>query len=145
MLSPEGSIVLSERFDTFNDTEVFNLMRDLPKLVSGDLVVFCESFLPFGANSVTAFKVGAQHMAIELACYIDKIPVHKVNPRHWSSALHGNIGKDLQPKVRNLRKAQKLYPAWAPLFEKAPHSGIVDALLISHYASHHFQNVSVPA
>lgn len=112
------------------------------------IVVFEKLGVIFGTSKSTAFSMGHQAGAVEMACIALDIPYHKVPAKAWQKEMFANTsivtkksksGKSTvtDTKATALIVAKQLFPNQKLTFgDKAtkPHDGLVDALLMAEYA-----------
>lgn len=99
-------------------------------------MVCLEEYMAVSMQSLSSTVTGARnHGKVEAVCLALALPVVQVSPFDWHKAL--GFPKDDRPaKAKALELAVALYPAvnLVPDGCRVPHDGIVDALLIAHYA-----------
>jgi hypothetical protein len=116
----------------------FHALRELFLEIASELkVVYLEEvFAGPQMSRSSALSFGKDVGRIEGILLALNIPFKAVRPQAWQKVmLAGVSGSDT--KVRALKAAQSLFPGvelLASSRSKIPHSGIVDALLISEYA-----------
>lgn len=116
-------------------------------------IVFEKLGVIFGSSKGTAFSMGHQAGAVEMACIALNLPFTKVNAKDWQKEMFQGVDKIYKPlkkdqknpsidtKAMALVAAKRLFPNQPLTFgEKAtvPHDGLVDALLMSEYCRRHF-------
>lgn len=111
------------------------------------LVIFEKLGVIFGSAKQTAFSMGHQAGAVEMACIALSIPFIKVPPKLWQKEMFigvAEIKKSSKKSNKNTRDtkamaliaAKRLFPKLKLTFgsvAKVPHDGLVDALLMSQY------------
>lgn len=113
-----------------------------------DHIVFEKLGVIFGTSKATAFSMGHQAGAIEMACISMGIPFTKVPPKVWQKEMFTGVtditrpsasGKTVQrdTKAMALVAVKQLFPKLKLTFgDKAekPHDGLIDAVLMAEYA-----------
>jgi len=120
----------------------------MPYEAGRGIIVFEKLGVIFGTSKSTAFSMGHQAGAIEMACVGLSIPFVKVPAKMWQKEMFTGIsdiskpskaksGKSRDTKAMALVAAKQMFPQVKLTFgERAtkPHDGLVDALLMSEYA-----------
>jgi len=107
------------------------------------LVIFEKLGVIFGTSKQTAFSMGHQAGAVEMACIALSIPFIKVPPKQWQKEMFIGVA-EIKKSSKNTRDtkamaliaAKRLFPKLKLTFgsvAKVPHDGLVDALLMSQY------------
>lgn len=107
------------------------------------LVIFEKLGVIFGSAKQTAFSMGHQAGAVEMACIALSIPFIKVPPRQWQKEMFIGV-TEIKKSSKNTRDtkamaliaAKRLFPKLKLTFgsvAKVPHDGLIDALLMSQY------------
>lgn len=111
-------------------------------------VVFEKLGVIFGSSKQTAFSMGQQSGAVEMACVCQNIPYTKVRAVDWQKAMFQGLDKITKSsktgkkqvrdtKAMALVAVQRIFPTLKLTFgEKAtkPHDGLIDAVLMAEYA-----------
>ncbi len=101
------------------------------------LHVFLEKPVSFGMGTKSAFNYGRGFEVVLIALTQNKMPFTLIEPSRWAKEMHGGTSKNMKPKVRSLKAAQKLYPQLVRALPKRArgghHDGYIDALLIAGY------------
>lgn len=107
-------------------------------------IVFEKLGVIFGSSKTTAFSMGYQSGAVEMACICGQIPYTKVRAVDWQKQMFqgveailktGKSSKDT--KAMALIAVGRIFPNLKLTFgEKAtkPHDGLIDAVLMAEYA-----------
>ena len=124
---------------------ISDIIRDLRIAYSCNLhIVFEKLGVIFGSGKSTAFSMGHQSGAIEMACIAHSVSYTKVRAVDWQKQMFqgvqeitkgGSSKKDT--KAMALVAAKRLFPDLRLTFgSKAtkPHDGLVDAVLMAEYA-----------
>lgn len=112
------------------------------------VTVFEKLGVIFGTSKATAFSMGHQAGAVEMACIALDMPFTKVPPKVWQKEMFTGIteisksSKSGKSSVRDtkamaLLAVKQLFPKQKLTFgEKAtkPHDGLIDAILMAEYA-----------
>jgi len=120
----------------------------MPYEAGRGIVVFEKLGVIFGTSKATAFSMGHQAGAIEMACIGLSIPFTKVPPKVWQKEMFTGItevrktskaksGTSRDTKAMALLAVKQLFPQVKLTFgDRAtkPHDGLIDALLLSEYA-----------
>jgi len=119
------------------------------------IIVFERLGVIFGTSKATAFSMGHQAGAVEMACVALAIPFIKVPAKEWqkemltgvdeitkSASKTSKTGKPVRDtKAMALVACKRIFPSLKLTFgAKAtkPHDGLVDAALISEFAKRHY-------
>lgn len=111
-------------------------------------VIFEKLGVIFGTSKTTAFSMGHQAGAVEMACIALKIPYHKITAKVWQKEMfQGTVlvtkksksGKSVvtDTKATALIVCKQLFPHAILVFgDRAtkPHDGLIDAMLMAEYA-----------
>lgn len=111
-------------------------------------VVFEKLGVIFGSSKQTAFSMGQQSGAVEMACVCQMIPYTKVRAVDWQKAMFQGVDEIIKPsktgkknvrdtKAMALMAIKRIFPDLKLTFgEKAtkPHDGLIDAVLMAEYA-----------
>jgi hypothetical protein len=111
-------------------------------------VVFEKLGVIFGSSKQTAFSMGQQSGAVEMACVCQNIPYTKVRAVDWQKAMFQGLDEITKPsktgkkptrdtKAMALVAVKRIFPNLKLTFgEKAtkPHDGLIDAVLMAEYA-----------
>jgi hypothetical protein len=107
-------------------------------------VVFEKLGVIFGSGKSTAFSMGHQSGAVEMACVANNIPYTKVRAVDWQKQMFqgvqeitktGSSKKDT--KAMALVAIKRIFPNLKLTFgdrASKPHDGLVDAVLMAEYA-----------
>jgi hypothetical protein len=101
-----------------------------------DHVVIEHVHAIFGSGAKATFNFGMSFMFCTLIPKLMKLPYQLVLPTEWQKVMHKGMDKKIKAKQRSLIVAHRLWPnadLRASERCKAPHDGIVDALLISEW------------
>lgn len=105
-------------------------------------VIFEKLGVIFGTGKSTAFSMGHQAGAIEMACVALRLPYTKVPAKQWQKEMFQGVdeitkkGKSSRDtKAMALIAANRLFPDYKLTVGRAttPHDGVVDALLMAEY------------
>jgi len=105
-------------------------------------VIFEKLGVIFGTGKSTAFSMGHQSGAIEMACIALSLSYTKVPAKQWQKEMFQGVEEITKPgkssrdtKAMALIAAKRLYPDYRLTIGKAttPHDGVVDALLMADY------------
>ena len=113
------------------------------------MVVFEKLGVIFGSSKKTAFSMGYQAGAIELACIANYLKYTMVPAKKWQEEMFKGITKiykkgtkgPLDTKAMALVVAKRLFPKVNLLMTErstVAHDGLVDALLMAEYARRKF-------
>lgn len=126
-----------------DQVDYHQLYRILKKYEGTDChVIFEKLGVIFGTGKSTAFSMGYQAGALEMACVALKLPYTKVPAKQWQKEMFQGVeeitkkGKSSRDtKAMALIAAKRLFPDYKLTFGKAtvPHDGAVDALLMAEY------------
>lgn len=137
------------------DVDLDELCRIISNLNKKSVVCLESVHSIYGTGKQSMFTMGRVFGNIESALKCNGIKFHYVRPtdwqaRVWKDKIKIKSGKKLvtDTKATSLRTAQALYPKLDLRYGKnetihkgrersTPHDGIVDALLIAHYAKHY--------
>ena len=107
-------------------------------------VVFEKLGVIFGSSKQTAFSMGYQSGAVEMACIGLSIPYAKIPAKEWQKRMFTGVDEITKAgtskrdtKAMALVAAKRLYPnVKLTLGDRSnrPHDGAVDALLMAGYA-----------
>lgn len=114
----------------------------------GSIVIFEKLGVIFGTSKATAFSMGHQAGAVEMACVALGMPFHKIPAKTWQKEMFAGTnlvtkksksGKSsvTDTKATALIVAKQLFPQEKLTFgDKAtkPHDGLIDAILMAEYA-----------
>jgi hypothetical protein len=158
-IGKHGSIVIRKpgfNMDTFHPMpmvkdeldykEVYGLLAN--EIGTECVVIFEKLGVIFGTSKATAFSMGHQAGAVEMACIALMIPFHKITAKVWQKEMFqgtslvtkkSKSGKSTvtDTKATALIVAKQLFPQQKLTFgDKAtkPHDGLIDALLMAEYA-----------
>lgn len=136
------------------ELDYHELYRILEPFEGGNgMVVFERLGVIFGTSKATAFSMGHQAGAVEMACVALSVPFTKVPPKQWQKDMFTGVDEILKPsksgktsvrdtKAMALIAVKRLFPNTKLTFgERAekPHDGLIDALLMSEYTRKNFQ------
>jgi len=105
-------------------------------------VVFEKLGVIFGTSKATAFSMGYQAGAVEMACIALKLPYTLIPPKQWQKEMFQGIPEITKPgkssrdtKAMALVAVNRLFPDHHLSFGKAskPHDGLVDSILLAEY------------
>lgn len=105
-------------------------------------VIFEKLGVIFGTGKSTAFSMGHQSGAVEMACIALGLSYTKVPAKQWQKEMFQGVeeitkqGKSSRDtKAMALIAAKRLFPDYRLTIGKAttPHDGVVDALLMADY------------
>lgn len=105
-------------------------------------VIFEKLGVIFGTGKATAFSMGHQSGALEMACIALKLPYTKIPAKQWQKEMFQGVDEITKPgksskdtKAMALIAAKRLFPDFKLTFGRAttPHDGVVDALLMAEY------------
>lgn len=105
-------------------------------------VIFEKLGVIFGTGKSTAFSMGYQAGALEMACIALRLPYTKVPAKQWQKEMFQGVdeitkkGKSSRDtKAMALIAANRLFPDYKLTVGRAttPHDGVVDALLMAEY------------
>lgn len=105
-------------------------------------VIFEKLGVIFGTGKSTAFSMGYQSGAIEMACISLGLSYTKVPAKQWQKEMFQGVEEITKPgkssrdtKAMALIAAKRLYPDYRLTIRKSttPHDGVVDALLMADY------------
>jgi hypothetical protein len=111
-------------------------------------VVYEKLGVIFGSSKQTAFSMGNQAGAIEMACVCQSIPYTKVRAVDWQKAMFQGVEEITKPsktgkkpvrdtKAMALVAVKRIFPNLKLTFgERAtvPHDGLIDAVLMAEWA-----------
>jgi hypothetical protein len=148
VIYPDRSIKTIKMPMTNEDINYQSLFTLLSQTASIDAhVVFEKLGVIFGTTKTTAFSMGYQAGAMEMACIAFKAPYTKVRAVDWQKYMFEGIPDILKEgtkrrdtKAMALQAIRKWFPGLKLTFgEKAtvPHDGLIDAVLIAEYARKH--------
>lgn len=125
--------------------ELSDMMRDLRVAHSCNVhVVFEKLGVIFGSGKSTAFSMGHQAGAVEMACIAHSISYTKVRAVDWQKQMFqgvqeitkaGSAKRDT--KAMALVAIKRIFPSLELTFgvkATKPHDGLVDAVLMAEYA-----------
>lgn len=107
-------------------------------------IVFEKLGVIFGSGKSTAFSMGHQSGAVEMACVANDIPYTKVRAVDWQKQMFqgvetinktGKSSKDT--KAMALVAIKRIFPDLKLTFgdrASKPHDGLIDAVLMAEYA-----------
>ena len=108
------------------------------------MVIFEKLGVIFGSSKQTAFSMGYQSGAVEMACIGLSIPYAKIPAKEWQKKMFTGVDEITKPgttkrdtKAMALIAAKRLYPnVKLTMGDRATkaHDGAVDALLMASYA-----------
>jgi hypothetical protein len=112
------------------------------------MIVFEKLGVIFGTSKSTAFSMGHQAGAVEMACVALSIPFTKVPPKVWQKEMFLGVEEISKPsssgkttvrdtKAMALLAAKRLFPTTKLTLgdrSEKPHDGLIDALLMCEYA-----------
>jgi len=90
-----------------------------------------------GQGVSSMFSFGYNAGAIEGCVSALRWPYQLVRPQLWQKMMHVGIHSAVDPKVKSLMAAKRLFPKesfLATTRSSKPHDGIVDAILMAEYA-----------
>ena len=105
-------------------------------------VIFEKLGVIFGTGKSTAFSMGHQAGAVEMACIALNLSYTKVPAKQWQKEMFQGVeeitkkGKSSRDtKAMALIAAKRLFPDYRLTIGKStvPHDGVVDALLMADY------------
>lgn len=148
-LGPTGQIVAVPMpliKDEVDYHSLVTFLRPYKELGEGRVhVVFERLQAIFKTSKGSAFSLGHQAGAVEMACIALDIPFTKVGPKIWQKEMFEGIPaiskeKGTDTKAMALLAAKRLFPNQPLTFGRAvkPHEGIVDALLMSEFSRRHY-------
>lgn len=128
--------------------EIYSLFNLYTKPEEESLVIFEKLGVIFGTSKSTAFSMGYQAGAIEMACIALSLSYYMVGAKQWQKEMFqgtnlvtkkSKSGKSTvtDTKATALIVAKQLFPNQKLTFgDKAskPHDGLVDALLMAEFA-----------
>jgi len=126
--------------DQLDYHEVYRLLKQYEK--TNCHVIFEKLGVIFGTGKSTAFSMGHQSGAIEMACVALKLPYTKIPAKQWQKEMFQGVEEVTKPgkssrdtKAMALIAAKRLFPNFNLTFGRAtvPHDGAVDALLMAEY------------
>ena len=134
--------------DEVDYVELESILSLVGNLDNNTVVIFEKLGVIFGTSKKTAFSMGHQSGAIEMACIALNLPFHKVPAKAWQKEMFANTsivtkksksGKSTvtDTKATALIVCKQLFPGLKLTFgDRAtkPHDGLVDALLMGEYA-----------
>jgi len=107
-------------------------------------VVFEKLGVIFGSGKSTAFSMGHQSGAVEMACVAHHVPYTKVRAVDWQKQMFQGVQeitktgtKKRDTKAMALIAVKRLFPDLKLTFgdrAKKPHDGLIDAVLLAEYA-----------
>lgn len=110
-------------------------------------VIFEKLGVIFGTGKSTAFSMGHQAGAVEMACIALNLSYTKVPAKQWQKEMFQGVeeitkkGKSSRDtKAMALIAAKRLFPDYRLTIRKStiPHDGVVDALLMAEYCKRNF-------
>lgn len=131
--------------------ELYNLLS--PYEGGNGMIVFEKLGVIFGTSKATAFSMGHQAGAVEMACVALAIPFTKVPPKLWQKEMFAGVEEITRPsktgktqtrdtKAMALVAVKRLFPKYKLTFgERAtvPNDNLIDALLMSEYGFRKFK------
>lgn len=126
-----------------------NVMNDAYSLLGKDAyVVFEKLGVIFGSGKQTAFSMGNQAGAVEMALIANQLPYTKVRAVDWQKAMFQGVEEITKPsktgkkpvrdtKAMALVAIKRIFPELKLTFgtrATVPHDGLVDATLMAEYA-----------
>jgi len=126
--------------DQLDYHEVYRLLKSYEN--TDCHVIFEKLGVIFGTGKSTAFSMGHQSGAIEMACVALNLPYTKVPAKQWQKEMFQGVEEITKPgkssrdtKAMALIAAKRLYPDYRLTIRKSttPHDGVVDALLMADY------------
>lgn len=126
--------------DQLDYHEVYRLLKSYEN--TDCHVIFEKLGVIFGTGKSTAFSMGHQSGAIEMACVALNLPYTKVPAKQWQKEMFQGVEEILKKgkssrdtKAMALIAAKRLFPDFKLTFGRAtvPHDGAVDALLMAEY------------
>src|ERR1019366_4263591 len=115
------------------------------EVCTGMHIVFEKLGVIFGSSKQTAFSMGAQSGAIEMACICQNIPYTKVRAVDWQKAMFTGLDLITKPsktagakpvrdtKAMALVAVKRIFPELKLTFgdrATVPHDGLIDAVLM---------------
>lgn len=156
----KGSIVVlsngtvtSIKMPTIKDElDYHSLYKTISDYKDQDAIIGFEKLgVIFGTGKSTAFSMGYQSGAIEMACIASGIPYVMIPAKQWQKEMFMGIttinksgSSKLDTKAMALVAVQRLFPNVDLKFgsrSTKPHDGLVDALLIAEFLKRKY-NVS---
>lgn len=151
VLEPEDKIAKVSAFpmpmikDQVDYHELSDMIRDLRVANScGVHVVFEKLGVIFGSGKSTAFSMGHQAGAVEMACIAHTVSYTKVRAVDWQKQMFSGVSEILKTgttkkdtKAMALVAIKRIFPTLELTFgvrAKKPHDGLVDAVLMAEYA-----------
>jgi hypothetical protein len=111
-----------------------NVMNDAYSLLGKDAyVVFEKLGVIFGSGKQTAFSMGNQAGAVEMALIANQLPYTKVRAVDWQKAMFQGVEEITKPS----KTGKRIFPELKLTFgtrATVPHDGLVDATLMAEYA-----------
>lgn len=111
-------------------------------------IVYEKLGVIFGSSKQTAFSMGQQSGAVEMACICQAIPYTKVNAKDWQKQMFQGVDEITKPsktgkkairdtKAMALVAVKRIFPELKLTFgDRAtkPHDGLIDAVLMAECA-----------
>jgi hypothetical protein len=104
-------------------------------------LIFEKLGVIFGSSKTTAFSMGHQAGAVEMAAIALELPFTKVPAKTWQKEMFVGVDEIVNSKNKRDTKAmalvaaKRLFPESNIVTCAKPHDGMVDALLMSEYAA----------
>lgn len=158
-IGKKGAVVVRRSGYSPNEFHPMPMVKDevdypkLFKIILGavdkdTLVIFEKLGVIFGTSKATAFSMGHQSGALEMACIALDVRYFKVAAKAWQKEMFQGVslitkksksGKSTvtDTKATALIVAKQLFPQEKLTFGDVatkPHDGLIDALLIAEYA-----------
>lgn len=155
-----GETIVEDKLVTFSypmpkigkEIDLDALYKLLEPYEGGNGMIVFENIVPYGVKTAM-FSLGHQAGALEMACVALSIPYTKVGPQTWQKEMFTGVpnmikkskttksGESRDTKSMAIVAAKRLFPNEKLNFgdrATVPHSGLVDALLMSEYAKRKF-------
>lgn len=111
-------------------------------------VIFEKLGVIFGTSKATAFSMGEQCGAIEMACIANHIPYTKIRPIVWQKEMLQGVDEVTKSSISGKKQVRdtkamaliaikRIFPELKLTFGKValkPHDGLIDAVLMAEYA-----------
>lgn len=129
--------------------ELINILQSTIDMSKGQAHIVYEKLgVIFGSSKQTAFSMGQQAGAVEMACICQSIPYTMVRAVDWQKQMFQGLDQITKPsktgatqvrdtKAMALVAIKRLFPKMKLTFgERAtkPHDGLIDAVLMAEYA-----------
>lgn len=134
--------------DALDYSELYKIIKAYKNGPIDCVVIFEKLGVIFGTSKATAFSMGHQAGAVEMACIALDVPFHKITAKVWQKEMFqgtalvtkkSKSGKSTvtDTKATALIVAKQLFPNEKLTFgDRAtkPHDGLIDAMLMAEYA-----------